>query len=89
MFLVSVWFQGVVIRDGRAFLVSRSRAPAFSRSRHFRNAGVRERNFIQERGNAERERIGMLNSRSSEEMIQLLRVLRGEVERGIVDDPRV
>ena len=46
-------------------------APAFSCSRHFRNAGARERKFYTgtwERGNAERERIGTLNSRSCAEM---------------------
>ena len=40
----------------------------------------RSANFIQERRNLERERIGTLNSRSCEEMTQLWCVLRGEVE---------
>ena len=39
-------------------------------------------NFIQECRNAERQRIGMLNLRSCEEMTQLWRVLTGEVEGG-------
>ena len=45
----------------------------------------RNANFIQERGNAECERIGKLNLSSCEEMTQLWCVMRGEVEGGIVD----
>ena len=48
--------------------------PALLRSRVPGILGTRARgnaNFIQERGNAERERIGTLNSRSSEEITQL------------------
>ena len=50
------------------------RVPELPRSRVPGILGTRARgnaNFIQERGNAERERIGTLNSRSSEEMTQL------------------
>ena len=42
----------------------------------------RNANFIQERGNAECERIGKLNLSSCEEMTQLWCVMRGEVEGG-------
>ena len=50
------------------------RVPVLPRSSHFRNAGARESKFYtgtRERGNAERETIGTLNSRSCEEMTQL------------------
>ena len=53
----------VNFRDGRAFLVLRSRVPGILGRRARGNA-----NFIQERGNAERKRIGTLNSRSCEDM---------------------
>ena len=46
-----------------------SRTPTFPCSWHFRNPGTRERTFIQERGNAERKKIGMAISRSCEEML--------------------
>ena len=48
------------------FLFLRSRVPGILGTRARGNS-----NFIQERGNAESERIGTLNSRSSEEMTQL------------------
>ena len=50
-------------RDGRAFLVLRSRVPGIIGTRSRGNA-----NFIQDRGNAERKRIGTLNLRSCKEL---------------------
>ena len=59
------------------FAFPHSRGPGILGTRARGNA-----HFIQERGNAERERIGTINMRSCEEMTQLWRVLRGEVEGG-------
>ena len=50
-------------RAGRAFLDLRSRVPGILGTRARGNA-----NFVQERGNMERERIGMLISRSCGEI---------------------
>ena len=56
-------------RDGHAFLVLRSRVPGIWGMRARGNA-----NFIQERGNTEREQIGTLISRSCEEILIICRL---------------
>ena len=80
--LLQAWQTLILYRDvGHSWFC----VPELPRSRYIRNAGTQECKFYRgprerETRNAKRERIGMLNSCSCEEMTQLLRLLRGEVE---------